>query len=150
MRNILVVGLTVGSLYVVAHAQARLGTLADEAAIKKSREGTVAAWNKHDAKAFAATMAADADHANINGRFHGSAEIEKSFADNFAGVNKTATLRDDSIDVRFLTSDVAVLTTEEIVTGRTDGVVAKSIATSVYVKRSGNWVRVVSRSIRMP
>jgi hypothetical protein len=45
---------------------------------------------------------------------------------------------------------VAVLTTEEIVTGRTDGVVTKSIHTSVYVKRNSEWVRVVSRSIRMP
>ena len=150
MRNVLVVVVALGSLYVAMQAQTRLGTPADEASIKKNRENSVAAWNRHDARAFAATLAADADHANVNGRFHGPTEIEKSFADNFAGVNKNATLRDDSMDVRFLTADVAVLTTQEIVTGRTDGVVARSIATFVYVKRNGAWERVVSRSIRMP
>ncbi len=150
MRNaiLILVGVIVG--VVVSYAQPRvsqqeMGTQADEAAIIRNRDVGGEAWNRHDAKGVAATYSADSDRATNTGWWFGRGEVEESYADGFAGANKGATMKDTGQKVRFVTPDVAVLTANETITRPKETV--RVLSTSVYVKRNGEWTRVVSRTI---
>ena len=141
----LVATLVVGA----ASIYAQLGTSADEAAIQKILDARNAAYNNHDAKALAATYAPDADLVTGTGRLvSGRAEIEKNYTENFAGVDKNASVKIESSKLRFLTPDTAILDLGGVTTGRTDGAV-KTHATWVYVRRNGQWMVVAIRAARI-
>lgn len=134
----------------VTHAQARLGTAADEAAIQQIREAHDVAWNKHDATTIAGLFSTDADRATVNGWFSGRAEIERGYQRTFSGAFKDAVLVNEAPKLRFLTDDVAMLDVDNVVTGVSGGTAVKNHSTSVFVKRSGRWNLVANRLIRMP
>lgn len=128
-------------------AQTRLGTAEDEAAIRQRRQAAVAAWNKHDSKAIAELFATDVDRVRSNGSYYsGRTEVEKSFADTLGGVDKNATLKEESSTVRFVTSDVALLEIVVAITDNSSGMVLREHNTMIYVKRGGSWVTVGIRT----
>ena len=147
-RAILVV-VVVALFAAVASMQTKSGTAADEAAIRKNEDARVAAWNKHDAKAVAATYAADADRLTASGYFSGRPQIEKDYADSFNSFDKTSTLKIKSDTVRFLTADVAISDGERVITGRTAGTI-EIHNTSIYVKRNGEWMLSAQRLMPKP
>jgi uncharacterized protein (TIGR02246 family) len=132
-----------------AYTQTQRGTAADEAAIRKILDVRNAAYNRHDAKALAATYALDADLVTGTGRLvSGRAEIEKNYIESFAGVDKNASVRIDSSKLRFLTPDTVILDLDGVTIGRADGAI-KTHATWVYVKRNGVWMVVAIRATRI-
>ena len=149
MRQAIVVVVSVTLFAAVASMQTKPGTAADEAAIRKNEDTRVAAWNKHDAKAVAATYAADADRLSASGYFSGRPQIEKDYTDSFNGLDKNSTLKIESDKVRFLTADVAISDGERLITGRTAEPV-KIHNTSVYVKRNGEWMLSAQRLMPKP
>ncbi|HYJ11335.1 MAG TPA: SgcJ/EcaC family oxidoreductase [Polyangiaceae bacterium] len=58
-----------------------------EASIRQALAGQADAWNRHDAKAWSASFADDADFVNVLGMlFQGRAEIERRHADLFGSI----------------------------------------------------------------
>jgi uncharacterized protein (TIGR02246 family) len=80
----------------------------EEEGIRKLVDGFIDAWNRHDAHAFAATFAEDADFTNVRGvGAHGRAAVEEFHAPPFATVFKASHQSASQIQVRFLTTDLA-------------------------------------------
>jgi uncharacterized protein (TIGR02246 family) len=112
----------------------------DEAAIRKSVESYVAAFNKSDAKALAAMWSPEAVYTNpLSGeQVVGREEIEKQFASIFANA-KGAKLESKSDTIKFISPNVAVEQgTAKVI--RTDQEPEDSEYTAVYVKRDGQWL----------
>ena len=105
----------------------------------------MAAFNKGDIKAMAATYAPDADFLSAAGkRVKGRAELEKYFAKGFAE-NKGLKLKHSDSSIRFLKPDVAIDVGTWEITGRLGGKAAKGFYTAVWMKRDGKWVVVHDR-----
>src|SRR5262245_65081390 len=81
----------------------------DEAAIRKSDEAYIEAYNKQDAKALAALWSPEAVYVDpeTGDEAVGREEIEKEFAETFAGV-KDAKLEIEATSIKFLSPNVAV------------------------------------------
>jgi uncharacterized protein (TIGR02246 family) len=137
----------VSLLATLVSSQAKSGSAADEAAIKKIQDTRVAAWNKHDAKAVAATFAEDADRVTATQTASGRAAIEKDYAANFAVAYKAATLQVSSTKVRFLSSDVALSDADIVIRGSTGGATVKQHVAGMYVKKAGAWMLEAQRVI---
>lgn len=147
MRQLLLVVVIAMLTSTALDAQTRLGTAEDEAAIRQRRQAAVAAWNKHDSKVIAELFATDVDRVRSNGSYYsGRTEVEKSFADTLGGVDKNATLKEESSTVRFVTSDVALLEIVVAITDNSSGMVLREHNTMIYVKRGGSWVTVGIRT----
>jgi uncharacterized protein (TIGR02246 family) len=117
----------------------------DEAAIRALEARQPEAWNKHDAKAYANLFTEDGDCVNIVGWWwRGRAEIEKKLTDAYVYVFKESTLTITNVDIRFLTSDVAVAHVRWTMTGaRTPSglpVPQQGIQTHVLQKQNGQWL----------
>ena len=70
----------------------------------------VDAWNQHDAKAFAAVFAEDADFTNWRGTSaSGRSKIEEFHAPMFATIFKNSRLRQSSVRTRFIRPDIAAV-----------------------------------------
>ncbi|HEV7589642.1 MAG TPA: SgcJ/EcaC family oxidoreductase [Longimicrobium sp.] len=81
----------------------------DEAAIREVEARQAAAWNRHDAAAYAALFTEDGDVVNVVGWWwRGRAEIEAKLAAAFAYTFRESTLTITDVDVRFLAPDIAV------------------------------------------
>jgi uncharacterized protein (TIGR02246 family) len=118
---------------------------ADEKAIRERNEAFVAAFNKGDIKAMAATYAPDADFLSAEGkRVKGRAELEKYFARGFAE-NKGLKLKHSDSSIRFLKPDVAIDVGTWEITGRPEGKAAKGFYTAVWMKHDGKWLVVYDR-----
>lgn len=147
MRRVLLGVAIVALITTVVDSQTRPGTAEDEATIRQRRQAAVAAWNRHDSKAIAELFAADVDRVRSNGTYYsGRTEVEKSFADTLGGVDKNATLKEESSNVRFLTPDVALLEIVVVITDKASGTVLREHNTMVYVKRGGSWVTAAIRT----
>lgn len=113
---------------------------ADEAAIRKSIESYVAAFNAGDAKALATMWAPEAVYTNpLTGeQVVGREEIEKQFATIFTD-EKGAKLETQTESIQFISPSVAVeygtakVTTQEQTPEETE-------YTAVYVKRDNQWL----------
>ena len=116
--------------------------LADEIAIRGLIEQLSMAWGAGDARAYAAAFTPDADYITFMGTHHrGRADIEACHAALFERFQKGSRLDGVVDQVRFLTSDVA------LVHGR--GAVVKGkrqrnrrntkVQTWVVVRRNGPW-----------
>jgi uncharacterized protein (TIGR02246 family) len=127
--------------------QPRLGTPADEAAILKNRDAQNAAFNKHDAKAYAALSSDDIDRIDALGTVSGRANLERRYAERWKA-DPSATVRDESRKIRFVSNDVAILDVDNIIT-RSSGT-NRNHATFVYAKRNGEWTSVAQRVIAKP
>lgn len=87
-----------------AHAQG-----ADELAIRNLQSAQADAWNRHDAKGYAALFVEDGDVVNVLGwLWHGRAAIERNLSDAFAYVFRDSVLKITDVQVRFLTRSIAV------------------------------------------
>jgi uncharacterized protein (TIGR02246 family) len=113
---------------------------ADEAAIRKSVETYVAAFNKGEAKALAAMWSPEAVYTNpLSGeQVVGRDEIEKQFASIFADA-KGAKLEAKTDSIKFISPNVAVEQGAAKVI-RPDQEPENSEYTAVYVKRDGQWL----------
>lgn len=67
------------------------------------------AWNRHDAKAYAALFTEDGDLVNVVGWWwKGRPQIEQKLTDAYVFVFRESTLTVNEVQVKFLTPDVAV------------------------------------------
>ena len=81
----------------------------DEAEIRDLQSRQQEAWNRHDAKAYAALFADNGDVVNVVGWWwKGRSEIETNLTAAFAVVFRDSTLKINDVQVRFLARDVAV------------------------------------------
>ena len=118
---------------------------AEEKVIRERNEAFVAAFNKGDIKAMAATYAPDADLLSAEGkRVKGRAGLEKYFAKGFAE-NKGLKLKHSDSSIRFLKPDVAIDVGTWEITGRSDGKARKGLYTAVWMKQDGKWLVVYDR-----
>lgn len=82
---------------------------ADVNAIRALQEQQAAAWNRHDAAAYASLFTEDGDVVNVLGWWwKGRVEIESKLSDAFAFVFSESQLSISEVDVRFLSPDHAV------------------------------------------
>lgn len=76
------------------------------------------AWNQHDARAYASLFEENADVVNVVAWWwKGRAEIEANLTRMFAGIFRDSTLTFGQVDVRFLTSDIAIVHARWTMTG---------------------------------
>lgn len=113
---------------------------ADEAAIRKSVESYVAAFNKGDAKALAALWSPEAVYTNpaSGEQVVGREAIAKQFGEIFADAKKSK-LEAKTDSIRFVSPNVAVEQgTAKVI--RPEQAPDESEYTAVYVKRDGQWL----------
>lgn len=102
-------------------AIAQSGQPADQQAIRDVMDRFVDAWNHHDAKAFAAVFAEDADFTNWRGiGASGRSNIEQFHAPIFATIFKNSHQKYTDIKIRFLRPDVASVDVHWELTGVLD------------------------------
>jgi uncharacterized protein (TIGR02246 family) len=117
----------------------------DSTAIHKTIDDLLAAFNRHDAKGWAAPFLEDGDFTNVTGLTrHGRKEVEERFAGLFAGNLKDAHRTCAVRHIRFITPEIAAVDAEwELVGSKTsDGAenpVRKGLFTWVMVKQGGKW-----------
>jgi uncharacterized protein (TIGR02246 family) len=119
---------------------------ADEAAIRdvvQTRQQQ--AWNRHDARAYAALFAEDGEVVNVVGWWwRGRPEIERKLTDAFALVFRESTLTTAHVDVRFLTPEIAVAHVRWTMSGaKTPPGIPEpreGIQTIMLQKLGGNWM----------
>src|SRR4029079_3989084 len=121
-------------------SDSRAGQSEDEMAIRKSDEAYVAAYNKQDAKALAALWSPEAVYVDPESGEEsvGRDEIEKEFADTFAG-SKDAKLEIKVSAITFMSPNVAVESgTARIIRPKEEP--DESSYSALFVKRDGKWL----------
>ena len=118
---------------------------ADFAAIRKTIDNFLAAFNRHDAQGWAAPFAEDGDFTNVTGLTrHGRKEVEERFAGLFAtslrDAHRTCTVR----HIRFITPGIAAVDADwELVGSKasdgSENPVRKGLFTWVMNKQNGQW-----------
>ena len=97
------------------------GKEADQKAIRDVMDRFIDAWNGHDAHAFAAVFAEDADFTNVLGiGASGRSKIEEFHAPVFATIFKNSHQKYDDIKIRFIRDDIAAVDVHWQMTGATD------------------------------
>jgi|ERR1700690_2184134 len=97
------------------------GTEAGQKAIRKVVDRFVEAWNAHDAHAFAAVFAEDADFTNVRGAgATGRSKIEEFHAPLFATIFKNTHQTYTDVKIRFIRPDVAAVDVHWQLTGVQD------------------------------
>lgn len=140
----LLVALSAGLLSATAHAQGP-GGASEEKAIRELMAQMTAAFNNHDAKAWARFCTPDARLVTVRGEsMSGAAEIEKGLAAIFNTRGRRATLKTMDVAVRFMRPDIALVhLTNEMsgVTSPTGGEQPSHTELSIRVlaKDSGVW-----------
>ena len=110
---VLVCALAMGAGSLLAAAPSR-----DETAIRELQSRQAEAWNRHDAKAYAALFAEKADVVNIAGWWwQGRPEIERKLNGAFAYTFRESTLTIIDVNVRFLSSTIAIVHVDWTMTG---------------------------------
>lgn len=126
------------------HAQSQSAE-ANSAAIRQAVAQFIAAFNRHDAKGWAAPFLENGDFTNVYGlQVHGRKAIEARFVKLFSGhlknAHRTATVK----HIRFITPDVAAVDADwKLVElagpNGSAGPVRRGMFTWVMVKRHGHW-----------
>jgi uncharacterized protein (TIGR02246 family) len=117
----------------------------DESAIRAVEVQQQEAWNRHDAKAYAALFTEDGDCVNVVGWWwKGRAEIEKKLTDAYVFVFRESVFTLGEVTVRFLDPDSAVVHARWTMTGaRTpQGLPTpqQGIQTQLVQKQAGKWL----------
>jgi uncharacterized protein (TIGR02246 family) len=117
----------------------------DDAAIRALEVQQQEAWNRHDAKAYAALFTEDGDCVNVVGWWwKGRAEIEKKLTDAYVFVFSESVLTIGEVTSRFLQPDLAVVHVRWTMTGaRTpQGIPTpqQGIQTQLVQKHAGKWL----------
>ena len=121
-------------------AQAR-----DQLAIRDVQTRQADAWNRHDAAAYARLFTEDGDVVNVVGWWwKGRSEIESKLTAAFVYVFRESTLSIKDVQVRFLSSDIAVAHVLWTMTGaKTPAGIPEpreGIQLQVLKKSRGNWL----------
>ena len=129
------------------------GKEADEKAIRDVMDRFMDAWNRHDAHAFAAVFAEDADFTNVLGiGASGRAKIEEFHAPVFATIFKNSHQKHDDIKIRFIRDDIAAVDVHWQMTGATDPQGnprpdRRGLLNFVMAKDAGRWQIVVMHNL---
>jgi uncharacterized protein (TIGR02246 family) len=95
-------------LFLTIRAEGKVET--DQQAIAALVDRFTDAWNRHDAHAFAAVFADDADFTNWRGTSaSGRSKIKEFHAPMFATIFKNSRLRQSSVRTRFIRPDIAAV-----------------------------------------
>ena len=118
---------------------------ADVAAIRAVETRQAEAWNRHDAKAYAALFTDDGDCVNVVGWWwKGRAQIEQKLTAGYAYVFRDSTLTITQTDVKFLSNEVAIAHVRWTMTGaHTPPSIPEprmGIQTQVLQKRGDHWL----------
>jgi uncharacterized protein (TIGR02246 family) len=102
--------LSVAAAIVAALVSTAAASPADDiSAIREVEARQAEAWNSHDARAYSNLFTADADVVNVLGWWwQGRTRIESRLSDAFAFVFAASRLTIIQVDVRFLSSDIAI------------------------------------------
>jgi uncharacterized protein (TIGR02246 family) len=117
----------------------------DEQAIRIVMDTFMDAWNHHDAKAFAAVFAEDADFTNVRGvGASGRAKIEQFHAPLFATIFSKSHQEYTDIKTRFIRPDVAAVDVHWKMTGVVDAQGnprpdRDGLLNFVMTKNAGHW-----------
>lgn len=131
----LAAGLTSGGAAAAGDADA-----AQRAAITKTAEAFVEAFQKGDANALAAFWTPDGDYVDMAGRVvKGREAIAKDFAELFAE-NKSLRLRIEMTSLRFPTPDTAIEDGATSVMSPDGGLPNRAHYTNFFVKKDGKWL----------
>jgi uncharacterized protein (TIGR02246 family) len=117
----------------------------DEAEIRDLQARQAAAWNRHDARAYADLFTEDGDVVNVVGWWwRGRGEIESKITAAFGYVFRDSTLTVADVQVRFLTPEIAIAHVRWTMTGaKTPPGIPEpreGIQTQVLRKTSGRWL----------
>jgi uncharacterized protein (TIGR02246 family) len=116
----------------------------------------VVAWNHHDAHAFAAVFAADADFTNVIGKgASGRQNIQEFHASVFSTLFKNSHLECSDIKVRLIRPDIAAVDAHWSMTGAVDPSGnpwpnRTGLMNFVATKESGNWQILVFHNMDLP
>jgi uncharacterized protein (TIGR02246 family) len=117
----------------------------DESAIRQLQARQAAAWNRHDAEAYAKLFAEDGDVVNVVGWWwKGRPEIERKLKAGFAFVFAQSTLTITDVDVRFLNPALAIAHVRWTMTGaKTPPGLPEpreGIQLQILTKQAGEWM----------
>jgi uncharacterized protein (TIGR02246 family) len=125
----------------------------DEHAIVAVMDRFVDAWNRHDAKAFAAVFAEDADFTNWRGTgASGRSKIEDFHAPIFATIFKNSHLGYTAIKIRLIRCDIAAVDVHWEMTGAMDAQGnpksnRQGLLNFVLAKNAGEWQILVMHNL---
>lgn len=136
--SLLVLGLVLGGT-------AKAAPAGDEALVRKAAVAQADAWNRHDAKAYAALFAEDADVINVVGWWwQGRAQLEAKLTQAYTRMFKNSALTFTDVQVRFLDPQTAIAHARWTMTGATPppGMPEPKagIQTLVLRKHAGHWL----------
>jgi uncharacterized protein (TIGR02246 family) len=143
----------IGFLLLPLAAMAQTGGAGDEQAIRDVVDRFVDAWNRHDAKAFAAVFAEDADFTNWRGTgASGRAKVEEFHAPMFATIFKNSHQKYTEIKTHFVRPDVAAVDVHWEMTGLMDAQGnprpdRQGLLSFVMAKNAGQWQIVVMHNL---
>lgn len=135
---------------------AQADTTAEKKEIEKTLNAFMAAWNVHDAKAFAAQFAEDADFTNVRGAgAHGRAAVEAFHAPLFATRFKDTHQTLLRHTVRFIKPDVAAVDAWWDMTGAKDPEgkeipKRQGLLNFILTKTAGAWLITVMHNMDLP
>lgn len=110
----------------------------DRAAIEQAARDYEAAWAKGDATAIAVMYSKDLLSIGSDGITNGREDLQRDFAENFAGEWKGTTIKIHREPVEFVRPDVAIAYGTYLVK-RADTTIADGKYMSVWVKEKGKW-----------
>lgn len=121
------------------------GRSRDETEILDVQARQAEAWNRHDAKAYAELFTTDGDVVNVVGWWwKGRVEIEAKLTDAFAFTFRDSVLTIEDVDIRFLTSRIAIARVHWTMTGaKTPPGIPEprnGIEIQVLRKQAGKWL----------
>ncbi len=125
----------------------------DRRVIQELIDRFVDAWNRHDARAFAAFFAEDADFTNWRGTgATGRSKIEEFHAPMFATIFKNSHQKYTDIRIRFVRPDVAAVDVHWELTGATDSQGnprpdRQGVLSFAMAKNNGEWQIVVMHNL---
>jgi uncharacterized protein (TIGR02246 family) len=131
------------------------GAGADEQAIRYVIDRFVDAWNRHDAKAFAAVFAEDADFTNVRGTgASGRQKIEEFHAPMFATIFSKSHQEYTDIKTRLIRPDVASVDVHWKMTGAIDAQgnprpEREGLLSFVMAKNAGRWEIAVMHNLEI-
>ena len=117
----------------------------DDAAIRQLEASQAAAWNRHDAHAYASHFTEDGDAVNPAGRWwRGRPEIERKLREDFDVAFARSTLTITDVDVRYLDANTAVAHVRWTMTGAKAAPnrpePREGIQLQVLTKQAGGWL----------
>jgi uncharacterized protein (TIGR02246 family) len=128
---------------------------ADEHAIRAVMDRFMDAWNRHNAKAFAAVFAEDADFTNVRGNgASGRAKIEDFHAPMFATIFSKTHQEYTDIKTRLIRRDVASVDVHWKMTGAIDAEgnprpEREGLLSFVMAKNAGRWEIAVMHNLEI-